>query len=36
MDSKSIPLVRLIRSTSPDRVHKEGAVYDSDWRGEVD
>jgi hypothetical protein len=26
-------LVELIRSTSPDRVHEQGAVYESDRRG---
>jgi len=31
--STSIPLLVLIRSTSPDRVHEQGAVYESDRRG---
>jgi hypothetical protein len=31
--STSIPWVGFIRSTSPDRVHEQGAGYESDRRG---
>jgi hypothetical protein len=31
--STSLPLVGLIRSTSPDRVHEQGAVYESNRQG---